>query len=867
MTESNPEAVDPSQYDPDAQAGVEYQKPKDLNAAGPDHPMYQRVTDRGIAEEEGIDPEEGDTIPWNVPATILKHMSDSLYESDEATIREFIANGETATLRVENGDGNIVPDDYQPIVEVTYNAAKNKVVIQDNGIGIASATGVEVLRNIGVTTTRDTGSYSGQFGMGLASFLKLIGPMNSMIMQTRSRHTDENYAAYVNLGGFDPIEGGMPEGEYGTRFTMFPKDPDVDIQEAVEKYAEWLRVPVHYEEYDADNELVFDEDWGGKTFVDTYAEGTMETTIDEPGLFKATMSPDSQGNTLLLSMEIDRNDGGDGSTKTFEAPYKFDVRLYDESGAVVKCECDDADHTGMTPISDAEYQMREPERQRGHVPESELGPQDLTLPEPTSSRDRLQNDEDFWKWLSGRLDEKFQEECLEVFHDYDGLGDILNLRGRELDKVIRGTTEYLSYGRSRSLQEAIEEEFEVSLDGDACDVLKVMKRDISHAPRKKPGISVKSKRDSVKIHEVLNKSYPDGDVYMGVSLNQDKAKVVWDMDDDNHVVRVESSDKYPMYSRLFGWKELREISLNDLDQYDISDDLYEEITGEQKQKQKANNIDRDDPTPADEEQLNVSCSSRRRDQAKFQSDAIKSMFKNGEALDVAYSYGDVERLILFPANGDRKVSDHYWMAGEDGDTQTAVAKCNVKTWHYLKDLSQVYHADDFVEQSYNVEFDSSEGPTTVAESRDNLVCHIVSDENKSRFMDVADQMKETLPEYADNHTYPKMESRNREWPDDMVYAPITHDELWELRPALKEEGIMVVKGDDKASDVYTPKFKSDFRLYAYARLKDWPRDSTEFEVIEENVALRLDEGGFELIESLALAHDEGKEPYSEQMWV
>jgi hypothetical protein len=424
MTDQESEAVSPDEYEPNTQEGVDYQKPKNLNAASVDHPMYQRVRQRGIEEEANINVEDGDTVPWNVPATILKHMSDSLYQSDEATIREFVANAETACLRVDEDDeGYVVPDDYQPIVEVTWNKASNEVVIQDNGIGIASATAVEVLRNIGVTTTRDTGSRSGKFGMGLASFLKLIGPMNSMIMKTRSRMTDENYAAYVNLGGFDPIEGGMPEGEYGTRFEMYPKDCDVDIREAVEKYAENLRVPLHYEEHDESDDLVFDEDWGGKTFEDGYADGTMTTTVEKSGLFKAVMSPDATSKTLLLSMPIDRNTGGD--SKTFESPYQFDVRLHDESGAVVHCECDDADHVGMTPISDAEYQMREPERRRGYVPESDLGSFDVTLPEPTTSRDKLQEDTEFWEWVSKRIDNKFKTECEDIFNEYAGIDELL----------------------------------------------------------------------------------------------------------------------------------------------------------------------------------------------------------------------------------------------------------------------------------------------------------------------------------------------------------------------------------------------------------------------------------------------------------
>jgi len=324
MTDTIPEeaqeAVNPSEFSPDSQSGASYSKPKNLDAASEDHPLYQRVVERDIHVQEGIDPSEGATVPWNVPPSVLKHVSDGLYQSEEATIREFIANSETACRRVERGEARVVPNDYQPIIEVTYDRAKNLLVVQDNGIGITSATAVDVLREIGVTTTRDTGTQSGKFGMGLASFLKLIGSQNSMIMKTRSRITDEDFAAYVNLGGFDPIVGGMPEGQYGTRFEMVPKS-DInheDIREYVEKYSENLRIPLHYEEYDESGGHDYDEDWSRSPFESDYGADKLFTKFEKDGLLNAATSPDASGKTLLVSMPIERNDSSDHGTGTFK---------------------------------------------------------------------------------------------------------------------------------------------------------------------------------------------------------------------------------------------------------------------------------------------------------------------------------------------------------------------------------------------------------------------------------------------------------------------------------------------------------------------------------------------------------------------
>lgn len=451
------EAVSPDEYNPKVQAGVQFSKPKDLKAATPSHPLYKQAQNRDILSEEEV--EDGISIPWNVPATVLKNMSDGLYESEEATIREFESNAETASLKVERAVDSkdysdnevssigIVDEDYKPQVEITVRADKNKITIRDTGKGMEAATVLNVVRKIGATTVRDSGELTGQFGMGLASFLRLIGLDNSMIMRTHSRITDENFAAYVNLGGFDPIQGGLPEDQYGTEFEMiWGSDSNgdslvdrSDLRDYVQKYSEWLRVDVHYEEYDEDGERSFDEDWGGKSFVDEYDDSKMKVILQKPDLFTAACSSDAEGETLLGSMPTDRNDGASSGTKKFDCPYNFDVRIEDESGAIAflpedgvntRALPDGIDNAealiGLTPVSDAEYNVMDPQQKNGHIRESEVPSGCVTLPVPTSSRDNLQENEEFWARLAESITDKFYQRCRDTYAQFDSLDDILD---------------------------------------------------------------------------------------------------------------------------------------------------------------------------------------------------------------------------------------------------------------------------------------------------------------------------------------------------------------------------------------------------------------------------------------------------------
>jgi hypothetical protein len=488
--------------EPHYQSGVRSVDHRDIDASGDGHPF-------------GDDPKEfeADLRP------LIREFADDLYESWEETIREYLANAETACLKVRDYvdapnespfDEMIVEQPYEPRIEVTWDRSEQKVTIKDNGIGMAAVEVDQVFRYIGRSAARDDGAKSGAFGMGALSFVKFIGTDNTMVMTTHSRLNDDNASYLVSLAGVEPIMGTMDDDEYGTKFQMTQKSDDFDVRDTVEKYAQWMRVTVIYREIDEDGAEVFNEDWGDRQLYDDYERGKYVGHHEKPGAFEAYCSPDASDRTLLLSMEIDRN-----CADRFGAPYSIDVRLLDESGKVVESSngneglmpCSDhqyremlmdardeyvpehllssddivarrgesgdeevylvdesvldsdqplpvaeyvtdseeldsfgpeevilGPHQGRTVVDRDEWQKLPEGRASQFVPESELeeydvetGDGDLCLPEPTTNRSSLQQNDKFWKYLANYFSDDLEETTQEYREKLQETDDVVGL--------------------------------------------------------------------------------------------------------------------------------------------------------------------------------------------------------------------------------------------------------------------------------------------------------------------------------------------------------------------------------------------------------------------------------------------------------
>ena len=331
---SQEKELDP--YYQSGESGVEH---RNVGAAGESHPF-------------GSEPKE-----WQADLRpLIRQVSNDLYDSWEATVREYLANAETACLKVKRHlenpqdspfDDMTVSDSYEPRITVVWDQSEQKLTIQDNGIGMAAVEVDKVFRQIGRSAARDLGTMSGAFGMGALSFPKFIGRDNTMVMISNSRLNDDNAAYLVTLAGIEPVRGSLGDSEYGTKFTLDQKSEDMNVREAVERFAEWMRVPVLYRELDENGSEVFNEDWGDQRLNNKYQSGKYADDFVVSGCFEAYMSPDADGRTLLLSMDIERS-----ADNQLSAPYPFDIRLLDESGKVVSST---NGNEGLMPVPQMEY--------------------------------------------------------------------------------------------------------------------------------------------------------------------------------------------------------------------------------------------------------------------------------------------------------------------------------------------------------------------------------------------------------------------------------------------------------------------------------------------------------------------------------
>lgn len=348
--------------DPYYESGVAGVTHRNIDASGEGHPF-------------GDEPKE-----WQADLRhLIRQVADDLYDSWEATVREYLANAETACLKVQayaDGedtpyDNMVVSDNYEPRITVVWDRSRQKLIIQDNGIGMAAAEVDQVYRHIGRSAARDLGTMSGSFGMGTLSFPKFIGTGSStMVMLSNSRLADDNAAYLISLAGVEPIMGQLGEEEYGTKFKLDQKEKGMDVRSAVERYAKWMRVPVLYTELDEDGTEVFNEDWGNRRLYDEYDGTVYGDYLIEPGCFEAYMSPAAEDSTLLLSMEIDRNKG-----TASDPMYSYDVRILDESGKVVRSS---NGNKGLIPVTRPDYNQMLLNARPDHVTEQLLSNNDVT---------------------------------------------------------------------------------------------------------------------------------------------------------------------------------------------------------------------------------------------------------------------------------------------------------------------------------------------------------------------------------------------------------------------------------------------------------------------------------------------------------
>lgn len=392
------------------------------------------------------------------------------------------------------------------------------------------------------------------------------------------------------------------------------------------------------------------------------------------------------------------------------------------------------------------------------------------------------------------------------------------------------------------------------------------------------------KLESVYIPELVG---GDGTVYMAKTVSSTaKVRMAWDLDDDNQVVLV---DEYEVWDRLLGWERLKKFphGKNKIrEEYGerLSDELLDMLIGSESSgdtETMATDGDGDSRgrrtrTKPSEEVLNIGVSRKHDDRKKIKAEDIADVFEEGGSIEISYDV-ESDMIVLFPTTTDKLLSQHWWVAGDKpfGDGDVALANCNKGTFEYLNQYENVWHIEDYLSQAEDYEFTTTAGDVTMNTANlNNLVIHILPEHVQKSFMRVG--VFQNVIEQIDAY-YGEQKYRCPPLPhtDDMVYAPVNKTDAFWLRPVLREhvsnddEGALVLSGSSSISKSVNGleaayRLSCHYKLYARARLNEWDSDMIELDTLEDSSGLYfdLDDGGIEIVETLAKLHDAGKMPFS-----
>jgi hypothetical protein len=659
----------------------------------------RKLMDNGYTEEEAVK-EVVETSDDNEVESeaILGIVADSIYQNADAPIREYIANAETACMRAVEEYGL-----DRPIIEILYDRSNNRFVIKDNGIGISTERMDEICGVVGRTDMLDTGEMSGMWGMGMYSWFgdKFAGKNGTARIVTHSRETDENYGVLFALGNKEATDMKMPDDVYGTEVSGVIKDTDdLDVRSTVKKYSRWSRVTVSYKELDEDGKEVYNEEWGSKTIDEDLDDHNLSLEIDNEA-FRAVCHPDAGETTLLVSMPIKRNDYGYGKNK-HDAPYHFNIRIKQEGGQIANGWA-----KGKIPVSAEKYAELKDSQKENYINKDWLNPEKaffgydyVVLPKPTTNRDSLKqsSSQRFMSWLGERFQTMFEEKVHDLFCDIKTKDDIRNLDSEELN-TLKSARDKLGHGVS------IRNGYDLDLTDGAINYLNILKRNVSLAKRGHSGISKKRHRYNRTIDTVISLASPDGDVYMGHRISEDKANVVWELGDNNQVVQVDSK-KQDKYARELDWKNLHDIDLKNLEQYDELSDEDIEKYGRKDSRSSSSGGSGSSRKGKDvgEKTVNMSRKGARSGRLKMKAKNIKRLLEgNYDDIDETYHsrWEKMSTLVLFPTSHDETHTDNYNLTSyKNMYGIIAVASCTNEIYDYLKDVDGVMTKEEYRENRW-----------------------------------------------------------------------------------------------------------------------------------------------------------------------
>lgn len=619
---------------------------------------------------------------------VFRRLADDIYESPEAGIREPLTNAITTVRRVFD-------DISDGVIKITVQDGDQVMIrLRDNGEGISKGVLNEVLTVIGRSNARDDGELSGQYGMGFLASYKLVGLDGGFLMCTNPRDTDDGpYSGLFKPGTFEPDRNNslpqlLEEDEYGTAFEYYVRD-DISISDVrgwVEKHARWSPVPIIYQELDEDGSVNYNEDFSAPELNDAYSDSP--SLHVENDYYEAATSPESKNDIILITSPVSMS--GTRSLRR-NIPWQVDLRLKYENGVVFK-----GPNKGSVPVREQEYNNMDESRKSSYIPESELEPEDMTLPEPTGTRERMRGHRDFLRHVNSQLKTKYLnqvERTLNTFNpDNSSLQDLDEMGRHVLLRIFSEFEDNEDY-TINDIKSKLSSSYDYATDDeDLLEFIRTMTSTIPVLSERGTHTRKYPRRPAHKLQE------GEEDIYMCVSQNSWKSEAVKESDLPTHVVKVESASDYEPFQKHLGWDKLKSIKKSN------AESVLNLEEGE------VENLRDRESTTADDvrnREVTMHFESGGRSTIKREASEVIDYYNGSRGRS---RLGDV--LVLFPRQQDENISDHYELA----DNRCCVATCGGKLADHLTDNSEnIVTYDDYSDWVLSVNITTSDGTETVSQ--------------------------------------------------------------------------------------------------------------------------------------------------------
>lgn len=452
--------------------------------------------------------------------SVMDRLSTDIYQSEEAGVRELVANATTAVKKsVENN--YITKEEGLVRVKIEKLQGMNKLIIQDNGIGMSREEIDKVVSVIGKSTNSKNGKSAGQFGMGLLSMFSLSGTDGIVTMSTKSRRTDEEIKGTWEQAMFK--ESDIPDVpvEYGTRFEVVVKK-DISYHKLIkwcEDNLEWTRTNAMIEVVDEDGDTIKDDEWSYKTSFDDVYSSPIKF---ENNHIEVVIHEEKENNTVLLDVPIDTEPKFRHQFGSFYDGKS--IRIKNENRVIVSGE-----NKGM-------YVTQNPQNEN-EISFENTDSTDVWTPKPTGTREGLEQNQDFWNYVEDKITQCINDK-IEQMRRMNNLEDIENnnllLLAKEMNKDIQ------TYRTNKDINERMDE-LNSRFDVEEPLSSQIAVLDMSDIKR----IKLDSDGQMDKLSKRVNKRITDIDEgsYIGVSINESKVKKVVE-DYNSEVYKVPNTDWY-----------------------------------------------------------------------------------------------------------------------------------------------------------------------------------------------------------------------------------------------------------------------------------------------------------------------------------